>query len=260
MVVIIITLCIERSASDKSYYLESDSDYYSDESSASKQTTSAKHALQKLILGGRRSNEEFQMIQNQRMRMIIKNIRFLINQRILTLKGPDYLPNGPQTNVPQATVTNDRWVLCHNQSYNVNLDDEQIDTIQAKCSKKKVLMACKRVGSTVFNVLAWADKSTVFGTTDRARCRLSCKGNIAQGTKWYRSTPVGALRGAWGFAPSNGRMDLHDTDVGNGPDRISYFINNPNQSGLSGWRCGTTTNLHARPSSSQWELELYHGN
>ena len=105
------------------------------------------------------------------------------------------------------------------------------------------MMACRRVGTNEFDVLAWADKHTVFRVTDNDHCRNKCNGNVVQGTKWYRT----ALKhegywGAWGFAGGNDEIHLYGVDVKyeNGQNRLSYYVG----ASIGGWRCGEETYLH----------------
>ena len=42
------------------------------------------------------------------------------------------------------------------------------------------MLACRPVGSSNLTVLAWADRITVFGVTDRPYCGDSCSGQVAQ--------------------------------------------------------------------------------
>ena len=59
---------------------------------------------------------------------------------------------------------------------------------QDKCSKDKVMLACRQVGASDLTVLAWADRETVFGVTDSPECggweeygtTNTCSGNVVQ--------------------------------------------------------------------------------
>ena len=42
------------------------------------------------------------------------------------------------------------------------------------------MLACRPVGASKLTVLAWADRATVFGVTDRPKCKYSCSGHVAQ--------------------------------------------------------------------------------
>ena len=169
------------------------------------------------------------------------------------------MPKGPQVNVPEEKITNGRWTLCHKQTFNDALNDNKLRSIQSnKCSKKKVLVGCKKVGSKVLDVLAWADNNVVFGMTDSSLCQFSCNGNVAQGSKWYWSTQKTKGQGAWGFAKSDAKINLDYIDLADKKDskRISYWLRDI--AGESpGYRCGASI-VGETNTGPLWELEFYH--
>jgi len=179
-----------------------------------------------------------------------------------------YTPIGPQILIPEIMVTNGGWILCHNETYSVPMTDSSISAIQGKCTGDKIMLACRQAGAAALTTLAWADKATVFGVTDSPQCRKSCLANVAQGTKWYRSTKGGGSDGAWGFADEGSNINLYPRDYTDemdgeveldGEKRISWTVNSPYAYG--GWRCGTTLDLDTRYEKSQdWERVFYHAN
>ena len=190
--------------------------------------------------------------------MVVYLIYFIL--QLLESLEATYLPKGPQVKVPEEKITNGRWILCHKQTFNGALNDNKLRSIQRnKCSKKKVLVGCKKVGSKVLDVLAWADNRVVFGMTDASQCGALCNGNVAQGTKWYWATQKKIGQGgAWGFAKSDAKINLSTVDWldKNDPKRISYWLRATAGPG-TGYRCGAS--IVADSNTGQlWELEFYH--
>merc|ERR1712157_107469 len=162
-----------------------------------------------------------------------------------------YRPQGPQTSVQEKKVLDGGWKQCHIEGYNIAIWDNSIRKIQEQCAGSKIMLACRPVGSSNLTVLAWADRITVFGVTDRPYCGDSCSGQVGQGTNWYR-TLMGLENGAWGFADGASSIYLASADDLNlnGDKRLSWHVNRFGRFGNGGWRCGTTQNLSF---SKQWE-------
>ena len=95
-----------------------------------------------------------------------------------------YMPTGPQTMVPFLQVQNSnlvaprskRWLVCHRQTYDTRSDGDNLSSgyygsksglgaIMKSCSRKKILMSCRRSGSEDIEVLAIAPRSDVFKVT-----------------------------------------------------------------------------------------------
>jgi len=167
-----------------------------------------------------------------------------------------YQPIGPQKSVPETRVVNGGWALCHKEYYNVEMTDSSIETIQGKCTRDKIMLACRPVGASKLTALAWADRATVFGVTDSPRCRYSCSGRVVQGTRWYRTTK-GKKNGAWGFADGASSIYLGypDTLNSDGDKRLSWYLDSSNGSDWGGYRCGTSKPLYF---SQDWERVIYH--
>ena len=94
------------------------------------------------------------------------------------------MPTGPQTMVPILQVqnsnlvapTSQRWIVCHQQSYDTRSDGNNLSSdyygsesglgsIQESCSRKKILMSCRKAGNEDIEVLAIAPRSDVFKVT-----------------------------------------------------------------------------------------------
>ena len=168
------------------------------------------------------------------------------------LPSATYLPDGPQVDVPVATLTARGWTLCHQELYSNVLDNTQFEEIQDKCHGEKVFLGCKRVGDDRLTLAAWGRKTTVFtDVTDEDDCLFNCKFKTEAGIKWYK-TPK-----AWGFAAQEDDIYLSWADYGypqTNKERLSWYLN---QSKSGGFRCGTDTNL---VTSNSWEKVFYHAN
>ena len=69
-----------------------------------------------------------------------------------------YLPVGPQTNVPVATVTGGGWTECFRNLYTDNLDT---DEVLSRCPGDKLMLACRATGSGVLTLLGQGDRGDV---------------------------------------------------------------------------------------------------
>ena len=158
------------------------------------------------------------------------------------------------------------WSLCHSELYDNGLSDTKVGQIQRKCSLDKVMMACRKVGSNVLTVLAWAERETIFQVTDEPSCcddllDGNCKGNVAHGTKWYRAVDSkNYINGHWGFANSTDEICIHGIyelghlgDPGTESTRLSYPTTTKENFG--GFRCGDNQQLWY---SAQWEKVFFH--
>lgn len=172
--------------------------------------------------------------------------------RCLKTKTP-YQPFGPQTDVSETTVLDGGWTLCHSEYYYTEVTDYSIELIEGYCNKDKIMMACRPYGASELTTLAWADRATVFGTTDSYYCYDYCYGNVVEGTKWYR-TYEGYSYGAWGFVDGQSSFYLYYVDYSSdsASTRLSWHVN---YSGLGGYRCGSSTSLEY---SGDWEKVFYH--
>jgi len=172
----------------------------------------------------------------------------------------DYLPDGPQVDVPIATLTSGGWTLCHKELYINVLNDTMVGPIQGKCHKNRIFLGCKRVGTDLLTVAAWGNRATVFTDVidEDIVCMSDCKFKVEAGTKWYR-TPM-----TWGFASGEYDLFLATADLGDKPGpgypqdgtarkRMSWNINLP----VGGFRCGASTRL-LDEKSNDWERVLFH--
>ena len=149
------------------------------------------------------------------------------------------------------------------------------------------MLACRQVGASELTVLAWADKATVFGVTDKPECGHHCPGKIVevivqlfisqrfwstlnifkyfklvtlrvlQGTIWYRTKIGKEINGFWGFMDGGNNITLSkhfiDNAFSDGEKRLSWTVNYYS----GGGRCGTSRPLYY---SQDFEKVLYHAN
>ena len=59
-----------------------------------------------------------------------------------------YLPDGPKTNVPIATIKSGGWEQCYKGSYGTALTTALVNNIVNKdCTKQRIMMACRAKNS-----------------------------------------------------------------------------------------------------------------
>lgn len=157
-----------------------------------------------------------------------------------------YLPVGPQTNVPVATVTQGGWTECHRSAYGDTVSDWP--TVQTNCAGARLMLACRATGSGTLQLLAQAARADVLTATGIYPADLTTT-HVANGTAWYWSGP-GQLFQAWGFAKAGDTVDKSHCDIenaGNGDNtRLCWQV--------VGYRCGTDIRLNA---STAFERVLY---
>ena len=56
----------------------------------------------------------------------------------------------------EEKVTSGGWTKCHSESMTVRQDLSSLDTIMRKCSKSKLIMGCRKYGSSKITLLAAA--------------------------------------------------------------------------------------------------------
>jgi hypothetical protein len=173
----------------------------------------------------------------------------------VTANAQDFLPVGPQTNVPETTVTGGGWTECFRDLYNGEWD---VDTVLSECSGNRLMLACRSTGSSTLTLLAQADRSDVTFDTGNNTDVL----HLANGVGWYFSEAVGS----WGFVRAGDSVlkTECDTDTsGANDERLCWHVNG------GGYRCGVTEELNGSvdferivytssgrpiPTLSQWGL------
>ena len=165
-----------------------------------------------------------------------------------------YFPYGPQTNVNEAKVTSGGWTKCHSESM-APRHQHVLDPIMRKCSKSKLILGCRKVGSSTIANAAPNGKEALQITGDN--------GQIINGSKWYRKNgrignkpPYNATGNSYGFVHESSEMEFQrpypevDSGATKAEMRLSYYLAGP-----GGWsRCGGRTKLF----DNGWEKLYYH--
>ena len=160
----------------------------------------------------------------------------------LKANAQSYLPVGPQTNVPEDTVTDGGWVECYRDTYDVEMD---ADTVLDACDGDLLMLTCRETGSSTIMLLAQGERSDVtFDTGDNLDVL-----HVANGVGWYfNSTETES----WGFVRAGDTVfksncDVDDTGADN--ERLCWHLND-----AGGYRCGSVDDLN---SSNSYERVVY---
>jgi len=154
----------------------------------------------------------------------------------LEANAQTYLPVGPQTNVPVATVTGGGWTECYRDVYANFMD---ADTVLSDCPGSQLMLSCRETGSSTLTLLAQGNRSDVtFDTGVNSDVT-----HIANGVGWYfnNSFDGGFLGGSWGFVRAGDSVAKFncDTDTsGANDERLCWHLQ-----GDPGYRCGATEDL-----------------
>ena len=145
----------------------------------------------------------------------------------------------------EEKVTSGGWTVCHSESMAVVKTSSSVDAIMRKCSKSKLIMGCRKVGSSTITLLAAAPKGK------EALKVTGDNGQIINGSKWYRKNGK-----SYGFAHKTSRIVqvAADSSTTRPELRLSYHLCGGT---YGGYRCGSATLLD---NDSTWERLYYHGN
>ena len=162
-----------------------------------------------------------------------------------TVAQASLLPSGVHNDVAASTVT-ETWgfTQCYSSSYGAS--GASVSSILAGCSGDYLMMAARRVGSAVFEVLAAANFDDV--TFDTGYGNVT---HAANGVEWYFSPSY-----SWGFAGAGDTVSRNSCDT-NGMserDRLCWHTGGGFMNG--GWRAGTFAGLN---SDYGWEKVLLVG-
>ena len=149
----------------------------------------------------------------------------------LEANAQTYLPVGPQTNVPVATVTGGGWTECYKDFYADIMDD---DTVLADCPGDLLMLSCRETDSSTLTLLAQGDRSDVTFDTGFNSNVL----HTANGVGWYFNTVF-----SWGFVREGDSVSKNECDVDSSVannERLCWHLTNS-----GGYRCGATENLNA---------------
>jgi hypothetical protein len=159
----------------------------------------------------------------------------------------NYMPVGPQTNVPQTLVNLGGWTTCYTELYNATGASA---TILTACNKANLMLACRQTGSDAYALLAQAPRTDVTFVTPVDATTV----HVANGTGWYFNNGQ-----AWGFIKPGDVISRSscDTQTGTAPEqRLCWHLGTTTPGVLfGGYRCGAATSLN---SSTAWERVLLH--
>lgn len=163
-----------------------------------------------------------------------------------------YTFSGVRQDVPVNTATSG-WTECFKEEFDAITP---LATIQAACSKGKIMQACRQTGSPTLRLLAQGNRSDVFFDTGDGETATHDANNVS----WYWSGNA-----SFGFAPlgagvlrdSCDWIDSYDGSpqegVGQGDKRMCTHTDSGNSS--DGWRCGRDNGI-----GGGWERIFYHAN
>lgn len=163
----------------------------------------------------------------------------------------DYQPEGPQTNVPVATVEEGGWTECYRDTYDIFMDAE---TVLTQCTGGRLMLACRETGSETLTLLAQGARSDVTFDTGGDNTDET---HIANGVGWYFNISVvgenedGA--NAWGFVRAGDSVSKNNCDIdtsGANDERLCWHL----QRTEGGYRCGAIEDLNA---STEYERIVY---
>ena len=152
-----------------------------------------------------------------------------------------YLPVGPKTNVPVATVEAGGWTECYRDLYN---NDMVASTVLSDCPGSRLMLSCRDTGSSTLTLLAQGNRSDVTFDTGSGPDL-----HEANGVDWYFSSAFGS----WGFVRAGdfvGKSPCDTLIIGINNERLCWHVDMDN----GGWRCGATQMLN---NSTSFERIVY---
>jgi len=164
---------------------------------------------------------------------------------------PSYLPVGPQTSVPVATVSGGGWSQCYLDTYDVAME---ASTVLSACTGDRLMMACRETGTSTLTLLAQAPRADVIFETGSGSTTV----HTANGTNWYFDNSNTSSNGqaSWGFLRQGDAVTKSNCDVnlsGANNERLCWHLN-PGSGGAGGYRCGSNEDLN---DSTAWERLVF---
>jgi len=154
-----------------------------------------------------------------------------------------YSPVGPQTNVPEDTVTGGGWTECFRDTYDKELD---VNTVLANCPGDLLMLSCRPTGTSTLTVLAQGFRSDVTFDTGNNLDVL----HVANGVGWFFNNTG---RDSWGFVREGDIVEKDDCDTltgGANDEKLCWHLDKV----YGGWRCGATQDLN---NSDSFERVVY---
>ena len=129
----------------------------------------------------------------------------------------DFLPYGPQIDVPASLVNSGGWTECFKRAYQDPLNSNTVTSIMdSHCVGSNIMLACRKENSETIKLLAWAPRSCVFTSTAG---KIPTATTNCKGTEWYF-----AKDWSWGFASGGDAVKRNQCDVetGNQEKRLCF--------------------------------------
>lgn len=161
------------------------------------------------------------------------------------------LPSGVHNDVALATVTG-QWGFtpCYSASYGSY--GPTVASVLNGCQGDYLMLAARRTGSTVFEVLAAAERADVIFNTGASNTTHN-----ANGVAWYFSD-----NWSWGFASAGDLVNRDSCDTNGSSwsgtperDRLCWHTGGGQMNG--GWRAGSFIELN---DAQNWEKVILTGN
>jgi len=155
-----------------------------------------------------------------------------------------FVRRGPVTNVNEADLGG--WSQCYQHTFAGAPADNILTDVMTTCTGAEILLACRPVGDTEFDVVAHAPRAdVVFDTTTEATTT-----HHANGTEWYFSGVA-----SWGFAAGGDAVNKVPCDIvdTNPEKRICIHLQNGSVASFGGWRCGAALNVE----DDTWEWVVF---
>lgn len=154
------------------------------------------------------------------------------------------VPVGVQNNVNAATVSGWGFTECFSATYGTL--GLTTTGMLSGCQGDTLMLAARRTGSSVFEVLGAASYADVTYNTGTGNVTHS-----ANGIEWYFSNNY-----SWGFAAGGDTVSRSscDTNSTNAAQRLCWHTH---QGYSGGWRAGSFTGLNSSPD---WEKVILVGN
>ena len=125
-----------------------------------------------------------------------------------------------------TTVTRGGWTLCFSERWSNEIKDSVSSIRNTLCTNARLMIGCRRTGSSSIQLLAWAPRTVIFTDTSSS----SSTTTTSHGSEWYFDNY------AWGFASAGDPVlkTSCDTASSGDPDKRLCF-------GMQhgGWRCGS---------------------
>ena len=114
-----------------------------------------------------------------------------------------------------TTVTRGGWALCFSEPYRNQIKNSISSITNTRCTSSRLMLGCRRTGSSTIQLLAWAPRTVMFTDTSAS----SSTSTSSHGAEWYFDNE------GWGFADGGDSVSVSgcDTARGGDPDKRLCF-------------------------------------